>query len=337
MLWSKHGIYTALEKQQGNSLAKWLNVSLMVLIMLNVLVVILESEPGIHAQYRPLFERFEIFSIVVFSAEYLLRVWAATESDKPRFQPALRGRLRYMLTPMSIIDLLSILPFYLGVFFGVNDLRILRSLRLLRILKLTRYSASLELLIQVTKQEAENLISALLVLGVLIVLSATGMYLVEGDLQPQQFGSIPRALWWALVTLSTIGYGDAIPITIAGKLFAGLIIMTGVAVAALPAAILSSGLINELNRRRETFRAEVVQALADRTIDFAELRHLEALRLQIGVSHTDARLIYKEVKHANRLRTHLNCPHCNEPLVIAHPVGQVQVDKPAHPRPQVAA
>ena len=135
-------------------------------------------------------------------------------------------RLRYMITPMALVDLLAILPSYL-LLFG-HDLLILRALRLIRVFKLTRYSRSMELLSTVFKQEFETIISAIFVLIILIVISATGIYIVEGDIQPEEFGSIPRALWWATVTLTTVGYGDVVPITGLGRALGIVIVITGI-------------------------------------------------------------------------------------------------------------
>lgn len=322
-------VYDCLEQPDSSRTARWLSHALSLLIILNVIAVVLASEHSIYQRYQTAFNYFEFISVGLFSFEYILRVYFSPYAPHQRYRRPLLGRIRYMLTPLALVDLLSILPFYVGVLFGIHDLLILRSLRLLRIFKLTRYSQSMNLLIKVVKQEAENLISAILVLCVLILLAAEGMYLVEGEQQPEAFGSIPRALWWATVTLATIGYGDVVPHTGIGKLFGGLIIITGVAVAALPAAVLASGFMDELMRRRNLFRMEVIQTLEKDPLKFADLRHLEHLRLQIGVGHADARLIFEEVKQATGLQTHLNCPHCHQALVIRHPAGQIHLA--AHP------
>ncbi len=323
MFWRKW-FYQALVEKRGDHWARLLNGFLVALIVLNVIAVILESESSIHSLHPHSFWIFESISVVIFTVEYYLRVWICVEG-KPQHQSAIKGRIRYLLSPMALVDLIAILPFYLGLFGGVDNLLVLRSLRLLRVFKLTRYSHSMELLMTVFRQEAETMISAILILGVLILLAATGMYLVEGQQYPDTFGSIPRALWWSVVTLMTVGYGDVVPHTLLGRVFSGLIMVTGVAVAALPTAILASGLINELERRRERFHTELLRLMEEGHVDFADLRRLEQLRIQIGVSRADARLIFEDVKRASRLHTHLNCPHCEQPLVIRHPVGQIHV------------
>ena len=318
-------LYLALEEQKGNAWARLINRFLMLLVAVNVVVVAVESEHGIYVAYEPFFWWFEVFSVAIFTLEYVVRAWICVESSQADFQHPLEGRGRYLLSPKALVDLIAILPFYLSFFLGVEDLRVLRSLRLLRLLKLTRYSHSLGLLLAVLRQEADNLVSALFILCMLILLSATGIYLAEGHVQPDEFGSIPRALWWSAVTVATVGYGDIVPITVVGKVFSGIIIVTGIAVAALPAAILASGMINELKRRRENFRSELVRAMESGKLDFGGLRYLEKMRVSIGISRADARLVFEEVKQETRLQTYTNCPHCSQPMVIKHPPGHVHV------------
>jgi voltage-gated potassium channel len=318
-------LYHALEEQKGGRIADIINSSLVILITANVVVVMLESESSIHRQYSHAFLMFEWFSVLVFTIEYVVRLWVCVESEDPGYQRPGKYRWRYLFLPLALLDLLAILPFYLSFLFGVTDLLFLRSLRLLRILKLARYSHSLHLLIQVLKQEAETLVSALFIFCLLLLLAATGMYLVEGNHQPESFGSIPRALWWATVTLATVGYGDVVPLTLGGKVLSGVLIVLGIAIAALPAAILASGLINELERRRNTFRAEMRSAIHDGHLDFAELRMLEKKRAEVGISRADARLIFEEVKQEVHSQTRVHCPYCKRSLVIGHPPGHVNV------------
>ncbi len=318
-------LYVALEKQKGGVWAKLLNRSLLVLVAVNIIVVVVESEHSIYKAHAALFDWFEMVSVGVFTLEYLVRAWICVESDQVHFQHPLGGRLRYLRSPMAMVDLMAILPFYLSFIVGGADWRVLRSLRLLRLLKLTRYSHSLGLLLAILRQEAETLVSALFILCMLILVSATGIYLVEGHAHPDEFGSIPRALWWSVVTVATVGYGDVVPVTIVGRVFSGVIIVSGITVAALPAAILASGMINELKRRREKFRAELIHAMENGRLDFGGLRYLEKMRVQIGISRAEAKLVFDEVKQETRLQTYVNCPHCAQAIVIRHPPGHVHV------------
>lgn len=327
----RHKLYLMLERPEEDKRLGTVNGILWLLIALNVLAVILESEPSIGEQYEAEFFAFEIFSIACFTIEYFTRIWVSIETSE-REHP-LWCRLRYMLTPMALIDLIAIIPFYLSLFFGINDLRILRSLRLLRVLKITRYSRSIELLTTVLRQEAENLLSVLSMLLVLMTLAAAGIYLVEGHAQPDTFGSIPKALWWALVTLTTVGYGDAVPITLMGRLFSAMITIIGIAVAALPAGILASGLMNELDRRRNIFRNTVLKIYEDHNINIKELDILDKKRVEIGVSRSDAKIIIEEVIRETRLLTEHTCPYCQSTLDIKHPAGVVKVQKHTDSQP----
>ncbi|PCJ29999.1 MAG: hypothetical protein COA90_10625, partial [Gammaproteobacteria bacterium] len=198
---------------ENHGLARWINIILMTFIFLTIVIVFIETVPDIRSRYLNSFIWFEYLSIALFSVEYLARLWSAAESDPSR---PWRSRWKYATSPLAIIDFLAVAPFYLGLFIQL-DTRYLRVVRLLRIFKLTRHSNSLNLLIQVLKNEAMGIVSALSILIILIVFASAGIYLVEHDAQPNAFGSIPQAMWWATITLTTVGYGDVVPITFAGK------------------------------------------------------------------------------------------------------------------------
>ena len=314
--------YQVLEHNVGK-LGFIVNLFLIVLIISSVIAVILESDIVLEKNYHHAFKVFEVFAFSFFIIDYILRIWIAPEGSNDKSHNHLKVRLRYMISPMAIIDLLAILPFFLGYF--TDDLLILRSLRLVRALKLTRYARSMDILLSVLKYEATTLLSAFFILGIIIILAATGMHIVEGKLQAEAFGSIPRALWWSTVTLTTVGYGDAVPITASGKFLGGLIAISGITMAALPAGIMASGFTAEINRRREMFQLEVYKCLEDNVISSEELKKLEIIRHQLGLSHRDARLIIDEINQVKRFETALNCPNCHATLHIDHPVGEIFV------------
>ena len=234
--------------REGDLVNRVFEIFMIVLIAGNVLAVILETVPSLGAAYGGLFFVFEVFSVAVFSIEYVLRVWAVIEDRRRTRMTPVGGRLRYMVTPMAIIDLLAFLPFYLSAFFAV-DLRFLRVLRLLRILKLTRYSPALETFARVLRNERKPLVAALLMLGVVLILVSSLMFVFEQSAQPEAFGSIPAALWWGIVTLTTVGYGDVAPVTVGGKIFGALVTVMGVGIVAVPAGILASGFNQEIRKR----------------------------------------------------------------------------------------
>jgi voltage-gated potassium channel len=225
--------------------ARLLDALTVVLIVLNVVAMAAATVPGMAVQYGRLFSRFEVFSVVVFSAEYLLRAWVCVEDPRARFHHPLRGRLRYLITPMAIIDLGAILPFYLRMFL-THDFRFLL---LFRLLKLLRYVSALDMLVAVIRSERKTLVSAGLMMLVLLVTLSSIMYQLEHDVQPDKFSSIPDAMWWAVVTLTTVGYGDVVPVTPLGKVVGGVATVLGIGMFALPAGILASAFAQEVKKR----------------------------------------------------------------------------------------
>lgn len=224
--------------------------AIMGLISLNVVMVILETVPEYAALYMPWFRWFEVFSVVVFTLEYVLRVVLCTAS--PQYARPIMGRLRFMLTPLAIIDLLAIAPFYFQMFM-VLDLRFMRMVRLLRLFqlfKMSRYVRSLRILGRVVWDKREELQVVVIVLIIMLVITSSLMYFVEHEAQPEAFSSIPAAMWWGIVTLTTVGYGDVYPITNLGRFLGTLIAVLGVGMFALPAGILSSGFVDALQSRK---------------------------------------------------------------------------------------
>ena len=224
------------------------DLSLVALIICSVLSVILESIPAVERSFSAELYWFEIFTISVFSVEYLLRVWSSVEEFDRAEQQPVASRLRFMVTFHAIIDLLAILPFYLLTFglLGNVDMRFLRAFRLLRVLKLTRYFATLNLLIVAVRENGRALGAAFLILLTTMLFAASGMYYFERLSQPDDFGSIPAAMWWAFATLTTVGYGDVTPITVGGKIFGALITVVGIGMVALPTSILATGYSHQL-------------------------------------------------------------------------------------------
>ncbi len=307
-------VYLILEREHHSRFGEFIHYFLMTLIMLTVTAVILESDPILFETHKTSFKVLEIFSLIIFTIEYILRVWSSAEVKKYN---SIRGRFKYMLTPMAIIDLLAVLPVWFGLFV-YRDFMILRGLRLIRVFKLTRYSRSMNLLMAVMKKEIPNLFSAFFVLSILIIIAATGMHIVEADDQPEQFGTIPRAIWWATVTLTTVGYGDVVPITAAGKAFGWVVLMSGIGMAALPAGILASGFTKEINRRKEQFKNKVIYFLSDGILDKKEKRKLNKLAHDLTIAPAEVQSIIREIKHMQLKLTELACPHCNEIIEIEH-------------------
>jgi len=298
-------------------LARAADIFLVALISLNVLAVIFESMPAVYAAYGPYFNAFEIFSVIIFSIEYVTRVWVAVESDNPRYKGSIKGRLRFMLSPLALIDLIVLLPFFIGALLGI-DLRMLRALRLLRVFRLTRYTNSMNLLLQVLRDESSIISAAMFVLLMMITVAASVTYLAEHEAQPEAFGSIPHALWWAVVTMTTIGYGDVVPQTLVGRICASVIGIISVGMVALPAGILASGFNEALHKRRGAYEKLVDHVLEDGVIDQDEQAALRELQEELGLSTHDAaamlRAGYRKNEHLRAV-----CPECGTTVEFVNP------------------
>lgn len=245
----KQMIYEELFPGTDNKVNQAYNIGMLSLILLNILAVILETEASIYQRAKILFYVFEVASVIIFTIEYTMRIWVCTED--PRYKNPISGRLKFFFDPMTIIDLLSFLPFYLP-FFSI-DLRFLRALRLFRLFRLFkvgRYSQSLSLLTQVFKSKKEELLITLFSIFILLVVASSLMYLVENRAQPENFSSIPSAMWWGVATLTTVGYGDIYPVTVIGKIFGSIIAILGIGLFALPTGIIASGFSSELQSRK---------------------------------------------------------------------------------------
>lgn len=234
--------------KQGDRAARAVNIILTVLIALNIAAAVLQTEATIYAAAPRWFDGFECLSVCVFTIEYVLRLWSCTSN--PAYRHPLFGRISSACTPMLLIDLASFAPFYVASF-GAPDLRMLRVFRLFRILrifKLARYSESVRLLGRVLRAKRAALTVTCSAGGMLLIVSASLMYHVEHDAQPEQFSSIPAAMWWGIETLTTVGYGDMIPKTTAGKLIGSFIAVLGIGIFAIPAGLLGAGFIEEMEK-----------------------------------------------------------------------------------------
>jgi len=246
----KSRIWRCLELADPQNLAsKLIDYFLLGLIFLNLIVVALETVDALFEEYFLWFRGFEVFSVAVFTIEYVLRVWSCTVKEP--YQHPFWGRLKFMVTPLAIIDLLAIIPFYLPLLSPQLRVgRALRLFRLFRVLKLNRYTDSLRILVRVLLLKKEELILSLFVLFVLLAIASSLIYFAEHEAQPEAFSSIPEAMWWGTITLTTVGYGDVYPITLIGRILGGTLAVLGIGLFALPAGILASGFSEELQARK---------------------------------------------------------------------------------------
>lgn len=221
------------------------------LIILNVITLILESYQELRVSFSDYFYYFEFFSVIIFSIEYLLRLWTS-DLDNSIKGNSLKKRLKFGFSTLGLIDLIAILPFYLPFIFpfDLRIVRILRLFRLLRIFKLGRYSKSLNTITSVLKNTKSELVITGFVAFILLVLSSTIMYYFENEVQPEKFASIGHSFWWAVATLTTVGYGDVFPITAMGKVMSGIIALIGIGFIALPTGIISSAFIERIQEQK---------------------------------------------------------------------------------------
>lgn len=221
---------------------------LILLILLNLVGFMLQTMPEIKPYWFDL-RLLEAVSVLIFTAEYGLRLWASTEDPIIREMGPWRGRLFAATRPMMVIDFLAVAPVYFSLLFPVLDLRFLRMVRLIRLMKIARYSPALSTLGEVIVAEKRALFGTFLILCCTALFSAAAMHAVESVVQPKNFGTLPDALWWAITTLTTVGYGDAVPVTGLGRIIAGLTMIAGMGILALPVGIVATGYINTIHRR----------------------------------------------------------------------------------------
>ncbi|MDD3136453.1 MAG: ion transporter [Methanoregula sp.] len=222
--------------------------ALILLIFLNVIAAVLETDAALFQQYGHILDLFAGISVGVFTVEYILRVWCCTED--PRYRRSLTGRLRYMATPLALIDILVILPFLMLPFLGAFPrlFWMVRFSRIFWILKIGHYSQSLETFAHVLKAKKGEIFIAFFAMLVLLILASALMFLAENQAQPTKFSSVIATLWWGVETLATIGYGDMVPVTPLGKFIAGIVALLGIGLFALPAGILASGFVEALKK-----------------------------------------------------------------------------------------
>lgn len=280
-------------------LCRAFSIFIVSLILINVVCIVLESMEELERQYRELFLFIEISSTLVFATEYLMRLWSCVESNQKIGASASNSkkRLKYVLSPMAIVDLVAFLPSLLQVLFPGIDLRFLRILRLLRVFKLTRYFSTFELLFNVLHEERKNLAGIFVILIVILVMAASALYLVERDVQPDKFGSIPEAMWWAIAALTTVGYGDVYPQSYLGQVLGSLVTILGIGMVALPSGILASAFSEQMRRKRESLQWVIDDAMEDGEIDSRELNLIRNMGDQLGLSEEQIEDLVEHSRH----------------------------------------
>lgn len=286
-------LYHALETHEpDDKLSSMISFTIVGLIGINLIAIILESIPSYEAAYGEIFAIIEYVSCFIFALEYVARVWVCVEAtttsqlaqtiEVPTSH--LAKRLRHVTRPMAIIDLLAFLPSILTLLFPGLDLRFLRILRLFRVFKLTRYFSSLEVLLNVLYDERKSLMGTFLIMLIVLTLAASALYLVEHEQQPETFGSIPQAMWWAMAALTTVGYGDAIPMTAVGKILGSLVTILGIGMVALPSGILAASFSEHLRFQRESLQNHINEAFEDGVLTKDEAKGIIDIGTELGLS-----------------------------------------------------
>ncbi|MFN6944993.1 MAG: ion transporter [Cytophagaceae bacterium] len=246
----KNYLYQILEEDTNSSKASYfINIGLSILISLNVIAVILETVEEIYIPFAVYFEALEIFSVALFTIEYIIRAWISTESAK--YKGSFSGRIKYLFSTFALIDLIAILPFFLSMAVDLTFIRVIRLLRILRIFKIVRYVKALQIITKVLREKKEELAISIVLVFIMLILVSCVMFHIENKAQPEAFRSIPETMWWGIATLTTVGYGDVYPITKAGKLLAAVVAILGIGLFALPTGIIASGFSEEISKQKE--------------------------------------------------------------------------------------
>jgi len=270
--------------RKPTTLSYAINFFLFSLIMLNVAAVTLESIESVRARWHNQLMAFELISVFIFTIEYLLRIWSAPENQDLTGDTGSQKRRAYMFSFTGLIDLLAILPYLLQLIGLSADMRMLRVLRLARLLKISHYTSALEDLMSAIYSERKAFLAALYLLVLALFLSSSLIYVVENEVQPDVFSSIPETMWWSIVTLTTVGYGDVSPITSAGKLIGAATAMMGVCSIALLTGIIGAGFSNQMAKKKAALALKVSEVLDDGVITTEEAAELAALQQKLDLS-----------------------------------------------------
>ena len=275
--------------------SRFCEVFITLLVVLNVVAIILESVPDIHAEWGHFFHYFDLFSVVIFSLEYVLRVWSCAQKFTHEGGSAWQGRKSYLFSFFGLIDFLSTVPFYLQLLFPGADLRVLRMFRLLRIFKLSRYNSAMDDMFEAIKSERDSFSSALFLMFISSLLFSSLIYIIEGHEQPDIFPSIPAAMHWFFVTIIS-GWGNVDPVTYAGVVLVIITQIMAIALAAILTGVVSTAYTTQVIRREAMYEMEIREVLADGVVTPEEEAHLRAMQTKFGMSDEQVAAIAAQVR-----------------------------------------
>jgi len=233
-------VYSIVDEDFSDLPSRILNIIIFSMIGLSTLLVVIASDKEIETRFHTTFEILNLIVVAVFLSEYLVRVWTCVEN--PKYSHWLFGRIRFMLSPMMLIDLIAIAPaFLVWIQFDLRSMRLIRLLRMVRVLKVARYVTALAVIKQVIVEKRHQLAVSIAFVVLMLIITSTLMFEAEHEAQPDKFSSILTTMWWGVASLTTVGYGDVYPITPIGKILAGVVAVLGVGLFAIPTGVLASG------------------------------------------------------------------------------------------------
>ena len=284
----------------GGELHNLYDSFIVVWVVISVLAVILESVHSVHYLLNMEFLILDAIAVSIFTFEYCLRMYCCVE--EPGYKKAVTGRLKLAKSTSSIIDLLAIAPFFLEVFLHhLIDLRFMRVFRLLRLLKLTRYTGATQSLMKVIAREWPVMAASAFIMLLLVVMTASLGYLFEHEAQPEKFENIPQSIYWAVITLASVGYGDISPVTPAGRAMTIVLALIGIGIFAIPAALLSSAFSDQLKSDREALVNKLFEMLADGNIDEEEALYIKTEAKRLHLSDEEVKLLIEKAKREREL------------------------------------
>ena len=292
----KHTLMEILDGSPKHAISRYVEWLITVVVLVNCTAVILDSVPEIHAEFKDFFHELEFWSVMFFTAEYILRVWSLGARYTPEEGGAWRGRKGYIFSPFGLIDFFATMPHYLHMFFPYLDLRILRVLRLLRILKLSKYNTALQDLFHAVYSERQAFGSAVFLLTIATIVSASLMHFAEGHHQPEFFGTIPHSIYWAIVTI-TSGYGNVEPMTKAGEAIALITGFLGVCMAAIMTGIVASAFSNQVARKKAAFEAQLREVFSDGNMSDDEQASLKRLQAHYRLTDEQVEAMLQRAKN----------------------------------------
>lgn len=296
----KQRIFTLLEGDVTDAGSRFCEIFIAILVILNVLAIILESVPEIHDQAGEFFADFDVFSVVIFSIEYVLRIWSYSEKYTQPHESAWKGRKEYILSFFGIVDFLSTVPFYLQLLIPGADLRVLRMFRLLRIFKLSRYNSAMEDMFEAIKAEKDSFSSAIFLLVISCLLFSSLIYIIEGTDQPEVFPSIPAAMHWFILTIIS-GWGNVDPVSFPGVILVVITQFLAIALAAMFTALVSTSYRAQVTRRELIYEMEMREVLADGIVTEEERVRLKNMQAKFGMSDEQVEAIATQVRAEKRL------------------------------------